>query len=288
MSIDEREHGPPRRGEGRQAGAVRSAPSPETRLADAIAGNPDAVPRLAALHPVFRRLEDAEAREAMGALVTVGDAAVVAGVPLSRVVAAITGDESVVCPDAVSTPDSDPPPPWIEDFDDDDAVVIDVRPILAGGDDPFDSVMAVAEPVARGGRLVIDAPFNPLPLRRVLAKMGFESVARTLGEGHIRVRCLRTAAEVGAGSDDGGTVFGARVWPEGDALHIDVRGMVAPGPLTAILALIDGGDHAGTIVVHHEREPVYLFPELAERGWTADRIDGEPGEVRLMLRRRGG
>src|SRR4029450_3108409 len=32
-----------------------------------------------------------------------------------------------------------------------------------------------------------------------------------------------------------------------------------------------------------ERDPTMLYPELAELGWTAGRIDGEPGEVRLKL-----
>jgi hypothetical protein len=32
---------------------------------------------------------------------------------------------------------------------------------------------------------------------------------------------------------------------------------------------------------------VFLYPELAELGWTAERIDGEPGEVRLRLSHRG-
>jgi hypothetical protein len=42
------------------------------------------------------------------------------------------------------------------------------------------------------------------------------------------------------------------------------------------------------IVIHHEREPLFLFPELAERGWTHAIIEGEPGEVRLVLRREPG
>jgi hypothetical protein len=37
--------------------------------------------------------------------------------------------------------------------------------------------------------------------------------------------------------------------------------------------------------VHHERDPTFLYPELAEIGWSATTIDGEPGEVRLRLAR---
>jgi hypothetical protein len=39
------------------------------------------------------------------------------------------------------------------------------------------------------------------------------------------------------------------------------------------------------VIVHHEREPMFLYPELAERGWRHELIAGNPGEVRLRLTR---
>jgi len=39
------------------------------------------------------------------------------------------------------------------------------------------------------------------------------------------------------------------------------------------------------IVVHHDRDPVMLYPELAELGWEAQRIESPEGEFRLLLRR---
>lgn len=66
---------------------------------------------------------------------------------------------------------------------------------------------------------------------------------------------------------------------------IDVRGLPPPEPLVAILRHVDGQGHDGRpLIVRHEREPALLYAELAQRGWVADRIDGEPGEVRLCLR----
>jgi hypothetical protein len=38
------------------------------------------------------------------------------------------------------------------------------------------------------------------------------------------------------------------------------------------------------VIAHLEREPVFLYPELAERGWSHALVPGEPGEVRLVLR----
>jgi hypothetical protein len=75
----------------------------------------------------------------------------------------------------------------------------------------------------------------------------------------------------------------ARVWPEGDGTHIDVRGLPAPQPLVQILQLVRSAGAGAAVVVHHDRDPQLLYPELAQIGWGAERIAGEPGEWRLRL-----
>lgn len=69
-------------------------------------------------------------------------------------------------------------------------------------------------------------------------------------------------------------------------MHIDVRGLPPPQPFVAIVRLLEQID-AGVpaLIVHHERDPLLLYPELAERGWQAERIDGDAGEFRLRLTR---
>lgn len=76
-----------------------------------------------------------------------------------------------------------------------------------------------------------------------------------------------------------------RRWRAADGMHIDVRGLPAPEPLVTILALVATIDDDTAVIVHHDRDPRMLYPELAELGWTAETIDGEPGEVRLRLAR---
>jgi hypothetical protein len=53
-----------------------------------------------------------------------------------------------------------------------------------------------------------------------------------------------------------------------------------------IVRLIESiGDATTPVIVHHERDPVMLYGELAERGWAVERVDAGPGEVRLKLER---
>jgi Uncharacterized conserved protein (DUF2249) len=77
----------------------------------------------------------------------------------------------------------------------------------------------------------------------------------------------------------------ARRWVDADGVHIDVRGLQPPGPLVAILELVESIRDATPVIVHHERDPQLLYPELAEIGWRAERLDAEAGEVRLRLER---
>jgi Uncharacterized conserved protein (DUF2249) len=77
----------------------------------------------------------------------------------------------------------------------------------------------------------------------------------------------------------------ARRWVDAEGVHVDVRGLPPPEPLVAILELIASMRGATTVIVHHERDPQLLYPELAEIGWTAERIDAPPGEIRLRLDR---
>jgi hypothetical protein len=77
----------------------------------------------------------------------------------------------------------------------------------------------------------------------------------------------------------------AAIWRGNDGDHIDVRGLRAPEPMVAILDLLARPATGDVVIVHHEREPIFLYPELAERGWRHEIVSGEPGEVRLRLTR---
>ena len=76
---------------------------------------------------------------------------------------------------------------------------------------------------------------------------------------------------------------GTRIWTAADGTHIDVRGLAAPQPLVQILQMVREVGPAGVLIVHHDRDPLLLYPELVQIGWWAERIPGEPGEVRLRL-----
>jgi hypothetical protein len=268
-------------GPGNQAGRFDA----DTCLADVIAADPGVVDRLAALHPTFRRLREREGRETVGRIATLGDAAQIAAVPVAVLLAVVNGKIPAPCAAGSWDDEEEQRPAWMDHFDEASAQRIDVRPILAEGHDPFVEIMAVVDKVPAGGGLMIDAPFNPAPLRSVLGRKGFVGYARRIAAHHWRLFLLHDESGDAGQPSPITTDTGAKVWRTGDGVHIDVRGLERPVPMIAILSLIDGSGHEGVVVAHLDREPVFLYPELAERGWSHALASGEPGEVRLVLRK---
>lgn len=70
---------------------------------------------------------------------------------------------------------------------------------------------------------------------------------------------------------------GSRIWRGADGVHIDVRGLEPPEPMVAILGLIDGDESGPVIVAHLDREPIFLYPELDDRGWTHEIVPSSCG-----------
>jgi uncharacterized protein (DUF2249 family) len=67
------------------------------------------------------------------------------------------------------------------------ARIVDARPILDRGEEPFQAIMSAVGETGPGERLVVLAPFEPVPLEGVLSSQGFTYDARELPGGDWRV-----------------------------------------------------------------------------------------------------
>ena len=56
-------------------------------------------------------------------------------------------------------------------------------------------------------------------------------------------------------------------WQDADTWHIDVRDLVPPQPMVAILSLLKSGKIKSRLIVHIDRDPVHLYAELEKLGW---------------------
>lgn len=64
---------------------------------------------------------------------------------------------------------------------------LDVRPILARGEEPFDTIMNTVATLEPGESLEIYAPFEPVPLFSVLGAQGFQHDTEPIGNGDYHV-----------------------------------------------------------------------------------------------------
>lgn len=78
-----------------------------------------------------------------------------------------------------------------------------------------------------------------------------------------------------------------RHWQADDGLHVDTRGLNPPDPMIAILWHLDQPGQTGPVTAHLDRNPVHLFPELAQRGWRWQAETHASGEWTLVLRMDG-
>jgi uncharacterized protein (DUF2249 family) len=241
----------------------------QSRLSDVLKTHPDALRRLSSIDPGFSILHEDGAN--MAGLIRLEDLARMAERPLEAIIAAITGETAPASPSAPAAADDAGP---VEEVG---AVRLDVRPMIAAGQEPFASIMKAAAQVEEGGTLLLDAPFDPAPLRRALAGKGFASQGRKIADGHWRI-AFRRGAPAPAPRRSG------ELWREADGAHLDVRGLEPPQPMVRILELIESGE-VDALTVHHERDPVFLYPELEERGWRCRIVAETLGEVRLRLTR---
>ena len=66
-------------------------------------------------------------------------------------------------------------------------VKLDVRPLLASGQEPFATIMQAVDQLGPGQSLTLIAPFKPVPLLSVMSRKGFSSRSERVPDGSWQV-----------------------------------------------------------------------------------------------------
>jgi uncharacterized protein (DUF2249 family) len=165
-------------------------------------------------------------------------------------------------------------------------VHLDVREDIRRGQEPFARIMAAIKALAADQALVLRAPFEPIPLYDVLARRGFAHRTERRASEDWSVWFYRGA---GAGAEPTAAppMPTARhaVLPTARHAVLDVRGLEPPQPMLRVLEAIDRLGAGGELEVRHDRRPMFLYPQLDERGFVHETDEPEPGLVRVLIRR---
>jgi uncharacterized protein (DUF2249 family) len=158
---------------------------------------------------------------------------------------------------------------------------LDVRPVLARGEEPFGRIMGAVDELPEGGVLVLETPFDPVPLHRVLGGKGFAHRTRTVEAGHFSTEYWREAP---AGAPGAAAETAATVQEGTGTVVLDVRGLQPPEPMERTLAVLETLPDGARLEQINERVPAFLLPLLDERGFTYAITEDERGTVTTVWR----
>src|SRR5690625_3814662 len=73
----------------------------------------------------------------------------------------------------------------------DSFVELDVREDIKLKKEPFDKIMRTIKQLKKGQKLILHAPFNPVPLHKVLKRRGFEHELEKIERKHWKVTYMK-------------------------------------------------------------------------------------------------
>jgi uncharacterized protein (DUF2249 family) len=183
-----------------------------------------------------------------------------------------------------------PRPPALADVPAGLQVHVDVRDDIRRGQEPFARIMAAVKGLGEGEVLVLRAPFEPAPLYDVLGHRGFAHWAERHGPADWSVWFYRAGVAAPAAAGLHPAPERPRPAPKGPrpggTVRLDVRGLEPPQPMVRVLETLEALDADQRLEVLHDRRPMFLYPQLDQRGFTHETEEPEPGLVRIVITRR--
>lgn len=244
----------------------------DTKISVVIRNNPDAIDVLVAASKHFIKLKNPFLRRILAPRVTIAEAAKMGECSVDLILERLArigfeiGINGFPVPDeAIHTINTAVVPVYDSQ--------LDVRPQLAKGADPFNLIMKEVRELGEGKTLLLINAFEPLPLIRILKDKGYLisvcNISADLVHTYITVTRgdTTTNAENDCIAKDGPLFDELRSRYKNKFVEIDVRHLEMPGPMITILNSIDQLTATEALYIHHKKVPVYLLPELKERGF---------------------
>lgn len=257
------------------------------KISEVLKQYPQLLDVLVDLAPPFRKLRNPVMRKVQTRLVTVRQAAGIAGIDPGQMVRALNEAVGITAPE---TPveeerrESRVRPAWL-----DVAPIVrelDVREMLEKGQEPFRLITGTAREVGEGEVLRLVTNFEPLPLFDALGKQGFSHWADRLDGDDWATFFHRDAVNTDARPEP--AVTAAPVdWdaPAIAEVTIDVTELVPPEPMIRILQALEDLPDGARLLVHHVRRPMHLYDRLDEMGYAHDTRELEPGHVEVLIQK---
>jgi uncharacterized protein (DUF2249 family) len=257
------------------------------KISEVLKRYPELLDVLVDLTPAFGKLRNPVLRRVQTRLVTVQQAAGIAGLDPGQLVRTLNQAVGITPPDEQggddsATTESRERPTWL-----DAAPVVrelDVRAMLEKGQEPFRLITGAAREVQEGEVLRLVANFEPLPLYDALAKQGFSHWAESLDAPDWQVYFHRDRWTGPKSSRESSTEVD---WdaPATSEVTIDVSELVPPEPMVKILQALDALPDGARLLVHHVRRPMHLYDRLDEMGYAHETREIGPDRIEVIIQK---
>lgn len=262
-----------------------------TKIAVLLKHHPGALEAIIALSPDFKKLRNPLLRKLMAGRTSIAMASQIGGCKpedffeqLKPLGFEIDGDrvEQPIAPFA-----EEGLPAFIREAKEEDILNLDVRDMLAQGNDPLKLIQQAVKSLETGKLLRIINTFEPTPLIIILGKQGFKSHVNKIAPNLIETYFYKgenqvaAPAEVSEENHDDWDAQLARF--EGKLQEIDVRHLEMPQPMMNILEALEKLPEDVALYVHHKRIPVFLLSELKDRNFDYRIRQTPEGPVFLLI-----
>ncbi|MEO5499858.1 MAG: DUF2249 domain-containing protein [Ginsengibacter sp.] len=260
----------------------------DTKIAHLIKQNPEALEAIISIAPKFEKLRNPLLRKLMAGRTSIGMACKIVGLDTSRFYEKLKPlgfEEGEITSPSKKENSQNVRPSFFRVLTPDKITELDVRDILENKQDPLPLISKTVKTISKGHAMKLINSFEPTPLIALLGKQGFESFTETISPDITETYFYRRDNEVATPT----VSRGAENWEEylnkykDHLVEIDVRTLEMPGPMLAILDALDKLPHDSALYVYHKRIPVFLLPELKERGCDYRINEVADGEVYLLI-----
>lgn len=257
-----------------------------TKISRILKENKLAIETIASINPHFKKLNNPVLRRVLAPRVTVKDAAKIGKVSINEFIQklkdigfdVIFEEQTQKIEEKTETKGKEPS----------EIMVLDVRPTIESGADPFKEIMAAVKELKESETLKVINVFEPIPLITILKEKGYKSRTDEISNDEFhtfftketKVSHQEIVADmpISEGSFEEKLVsFG------GNIKEIDVRLLEMPEPMVTILKEIETLPEEHVLLVNHKKVPQFLLPELKSRGYTWMHKDIEPGLTHLII-----
>lgn len=262
-----------------------------TKIATLLNHHPDVLEAIVTLSPDFKKLRNPVLRKLMAGRTSIAMASKIGGCtpqdffeklkPYGFKVLASqeVEEETSTVQKAV--------PQFIKELEANHIVTLDVRSMLADGNDPLKLIQQTVKELQQGQVLKIINTFEPAPLIKLLERQGFKCYTDTGEKDLIETYFYKTttdgSVQLEAKSSDNNDWEELLERYENKLQQIDVRHLEMPLPMLTILEALEKLPACMALYVHHKRIPVFLLTELKDRQFDYRIKEVSDGEVYLLI-----